>query len=286
MGEHGKHRPLVAALRIMAICAALGGSVLGAQAQCRQALALGLDVSRSVDAQEYRLQLDGLATALQSEDVRDAILASIETPIALFVYEWSDPTAQRVILPWTQITGAETLNGVAARLANTTRAGPNDPEFSADTPGQIGARTGSTGLGAAMEYAWYAFRSGPDCWKRTLDISGDGPNNSGIWPGETHERLASDRVTVNALVVAADPMQIGDARQAEIKELSSYFRSEVILGADAFVEAALGYVDYQRAMTRKLLRELQVFALGELPQLSNGPIRVAERFSTTRRVNQ
>lgn len=34
-----------------------------AQANCRLALALGLDVSGSVDSREYRLQLDGLANA-------------------------------------------------------------------------------------------------------------------------------------------------------------------------------------------------------------------------------
>ena len=34
-----------------------------ARAQCRQALLLALDVSGSVDAREYRLQLDGLAAS-------------------------------------------------------------------------------------------------------------------------------------------------------------------------------------------------------------------------------
>ncbi|MCX8955594.1 DUF1194 domain-containing protein, partial [Ruegeria sp. NA] len=37
--------------------------------ECRQALALGLDVSGSVDSREYRLQLDGLASALTRPEV-------------------------------------------------------------------------------------------------------------------------------------------------------------------------------------------------------------------------
>ena len=35
-----------------------------AQADCRQALALGLDVSGSVDSAEYALQMQGLANAV------------------------------------------------------------------------------------------------------------------------------------------------------------------------------------------------------------------------------
>jgi len=45
-----------------------------AQAACQQALAFGLDVSKSVDAEEYQLQLKGLAAALTSPDVTSSIL--------------------------------------------------------------------------------------------------------------------------------------------------------------------------------------------------------------------
>ena len=44
-------------------------------AACRQALALGLDVSGSVDTDEYRLQLDGLAAALTSPEVVSALIS-------------------------------------------------------------------------------------------------------------------------------------------------------------------------------------------------------------------
>ena len=46
-----------------------------AAAACRQALAIGLDISGSVDEAEYRLQLDGLASALLNPDVQKAFLA-------------------------------------------------------------------------------------------------------------------------------------------------------------------------------------------------------------------
>ncbi len=45
-----------------------------ADAACLQALALGLDVSGSVDAREYRQQIGGLAEALSDPRVRAAYL--------------------------------------------------------------------------------------------------------------------------------------------------------------------------------------------------------------------
>ena len=68
-----------------------------------------------------------------------------------------------------------------------------------------------------------------------------------------------------------DDPNLGDIRQAEIAELSSYFAAEVILGPDAFVQTALGFADYERAMAQKLLRELEGLVLSRLePQMSSG----------------
>ena len=58
MGEHGKHRALV---RRLAAALAL---VASPAAGCELALALAVDVSGSVEADEYRLQMDGIAAAL------------------------------------------------------------------------------------------------------------------------------------------------------------------------------------------------------------------------------
>ena len=46
-----------------------------AQEQCRLALLLGLDVSASVDREEYRLQMEGLAAALIEPSVVEAALS-------------------------------------------------------------------------------------------------------------------------------------------------------------------------------------------------------------------
>ena len=74
------------------------GLITTAEANCRQALALGLDVSGSVDAREYRLQLDGLAAAFGSAEVRAALLVLPSRPVEVLIFEWSGPTDQALVL--------------------------------------------------------------------------------------------------------------------------------------------------------------------------------------------
>ncbi|MBC6408568.1 MAG: DUF1194 domain-containing protein [Rhodobacteraceae bacterium] len=47
--------------------------------------------------------------------------------------------------------------------------------------------------------------------------------------------------------------RLGDIRQADISELSSYFNAYVILGPDVFIQVALGFEDCANEMTRKPL---------------------------------
>jgi len=217
-------------------------------AECRQALAIGLDVSGSVDLREYRLQLDGLVSALNHPDVVRKFMAMPEAPVAIMVYEWSGPDDQVILAPWTQINDRAALTGVSTLLANTERR--------ASTPG--------TALGQAMQFGAAQLALQPDCWKHTLDISGDGKSNLGQRPRDVKAGIAVQQVTVNALVIGADAPATGDQRQVEIGELSSYFRAEVITGPDAFVQTALGFEDYAGAMTLKLKRELEGLVIGRL----------------------
>ena len=46
-----------------------------------------MDVSGSVDADEYRLQLNGLANALLSPDVAEVLFLLPDAPVRLAVYE-------------------------------------------------------------------------------------------------------------------------------------------------------------------------------------------------------
>ena len=226
----------------------LSAPVTPAQAEGRQALAIGLDVSGSVDSREYALQSRGLANALRHPDVTAALLAMPAAPVELAVYEWSGPEYQKQVVGWTAITDQAALDGVTARL---------DAAHRADAPPV-------TGLGRAMEFGAALLQQRNACWKLTLDISGDGRSNSGLRPDQAKKRLAHLPMTLNALVIGSDADTGGDLRQVEIGELSSYFTAYVIFGPDAFVETALGFEQYEVAMVRKLKKELTGLAVSSL----------------------
>ncbi len=234
MGKYGKYRSLVGALALVSFA----GSAMAAP--CRQALALGLDVSGSVDANEYRLQLDGLAAALTDPMVRDTLLAMPQAPVRLTIYEWSAPGDQRLLLPWTDINDTATLTAIIGLLTATERA-PSGP---------------STALGMGMSFGAELLAEQYKCWKRTLDISGDGRSNTGPRPQDVADLPALAGITVNALVIGSGDESRGD--------LNIYFKTLVIRGPDAFTEEAHDFTAYERAMVRKLLRELQGLAVSEL----------------------
>ena len=70
-------------------CVLLACAPVPALADCRLALALALDVSSSVNAAEDRLQREGLAAALTSDEVVEAALALPGQEVTLAVFEWS-----------------------------------------------------------------------------------------------------------------------------------------------------------------------------------------------------
>lgn len=213
-------------------------------ADCRQALALGLDVSGSVDAGEYRLQMNGLAAALEHEDVLRAILSFPKTPVQVSVFEWSGPRHQRLLQNWVSLTDRAAVLGVANRLRATQRI-QADP---------------STGLGAAMIFG-QRLLSQQNCWVRTLDISGDGPANTGPRPQDVRHLAGFDGITINGLVIGA-----GDAKS----DLVAYYKELVIHGRGRFVEQAFGFQDYEEAMVRKLLRELQGMIVSQVEPDGSG----------------
>lgn len=226
MGEHGQYRALVGYPALLAATLAAGP----AAAECRLALLLALDVSASVDRSEDKLQRGGLARALIAPAVRDSFLAEPGRPVWLSIFEWSGPYSQAELLPWLEIASADDLELAAGAIASSDRSRDDMP----------------TALGYALGHAAGLFRDGPDCAARTLDISGDGRNNDSFPPATAYDAFEFDGITVNGLAIAS-----GEAG------LADYYRAEVIRGAGAFVIEAENYRDYERAMQRKLLRELQ-----------------------------
>lgn len=216
----------------------LAASLTAVEAQaCRIALVLALDVSTSVDAHEDRLQREGLANALLSPEVTEAILGG-GRPVALHAFEWSGQYAQDTLLDWTLIGTADELARAAETIRRSRRVEARQP----------------TALGAALLRAALSFREAPACDFRKIDISGDGVNNHAFPPGSAYGAVDFWGITVNGLVIGND----GDTRV-----VADYYRSEVLFGPGAFLELADDFEDFERAMRRKLVRELESRAVGQ-----------------------
>ncbi|MCR9069382.1 MAG: DUF1194 domain-containing protein [Rhodobacteraceae bacterium] len=217
--------------------ALLAASPAAAQDQCRLALQLALDVSASVDAAEYQLQLSGLASALLDPAVISGFLDG-PGPVALSIFEWSGRFQQDVLVDWTMITSEDDLTRIADRVLRATRTHQDFP----------------TAIGYALGFAATRFDSAPPCLFQTLDISGDGQNNDGFPPDAAYDHFDFSGITVNGLAIG------GAARMIE-----DYYATEIIRGPGAFVEYANNFNDFADTMRRKLERELRVLILGGLP---------------------
>lgn len=193
---------------------------------CNVALALTVDVSGSINDDEYRLQMDGLAAALQDSTVEDAI---INSNAALMLVQWTGGSRQAVSIPWQRMNTREDVIAFAARVAQTPRQWS---QF-------------STGIGNAMTFTAAQFGPVNDCARKVIDISGDGYSNEGSDPKLTGAKLAQLGFQINGLAIEGDAF-----------ELTEYYRFNVVNGDGAFVLTAETYADYPRAIWRKLLAEL------------------------------
>jgi len=233
------------------VLALVAGFAAPAAAECRLALVLGMDVSASVDAREYALMMNGTAAALMAPVVQAAALAG--PPVALAAFVWAGAREQAVVAEWALIDNPEALARFAARIAGFPRP-TGDP---------LGAWSGRTGVGAALLAAQTLLERAPDCAAQTIDLAGDGENNDGPEPAPLRAALPAG-VTVNALAVSGDlPLDHGTFAD-EGGQLSAWFAQNLLHGPGAFVESALDYDDFERAMTRKLLRELLPPLLGQV----------------------
>ena len=228
---------MVRAATLLAACL-LWAVTAQAQSACRLALVLALDVSSSVDAEEYALQRTGLAAALDAEEVRHAILTGAGGYVALSVYEWSGFNQHKLQLDWLALTSPAAIDRAVATLAGMERSHDNFP----------------TSIGPAIGYGATLLKRAPRCERRVIDVSGDGVNNYRYGPREAYRHFPLNDVTVNGLVILGDDPGV-----------LSYYGAEVLHGAGAFMVVAKGFDEFREAMTRKLYREINDIILGRVP---------------------
>lgn len=152
-------------------------------------LILAVDVSRSINLEEQKLQRSGYVAAFRDRAVIRAIKSGHLGRIAVAYVEWADATIQRVLVPWSVISSEETAIGFADRLASR----PFRPER-------------RTSISSMFDKARAMFASsGLDSFRRVLDLSGDGPNNNGGSVIKARNALIHSGVTINGLPILAGP---------------------------------------------------------------------------------
>lgn len=193
---------------------------------CDLALALAVDVSGSVDKQEYRIQMDGLAEALRDGVISEAL---VRGQAEIMLVQWTGSTRQQVTIPWTRIDSFEALDALADRVSA-------DPRI---------WRNYSTAIGEALGFVLPEFAKVGHCARHLIDLSGDGPSNEGMPPTEIHATLKQAGIVVNAIAI-----------EESEPDLTAYFYENVIVGDGAFVVTAAGFSEYPARIRKKLLREV------------------------------
>lgn len=196
------------------------------------ALVLAVDVSGSVNAERYALQMEGLAKAFEDPEVERTILSGPHRSMFVTLVEWSNTAA--VTIPWTLITSRADALAFADKVRHAPRG---DNEFTCM------ARALQLVEGKVLPFV-------PAPAERTIvDVSGDGHDNcnTSLPVDALRDRLVAGGVTINGL-----PILEGD----EAATLEAWYRAHVIGGNGAFLVPALGFKDFARAMRQKFIVEI------------------------------
>lgn len=237
--RHRRKHALCSLLAIPAALIFLLGLILSAVGQTARnsirvdlELVLAVDTSGSVDMAEYRLQMEGLVQAFRDPAVIAAIYGTGPSGIAVTVVHWSSASEQVQVVPWTQITDGASSRTFAAAIAAIPERSYRD----------------STGIGTALQFAERQIRRNRfEGRRKSIDVSGDGVNNSGIPPEIVRNGVTSSGITINGLAILN-----------ETPHLHRYYATNVIGGAGAFVMTVSSYRDIVAGMRAKLLREISI----------------------------
>ena len=221
-------------------------------------LALAADVSRSIDAAKFQLQRDGYTAAVSDSRVLDTIRAGRTGRIGLTFIEWSGVGAQRVVIDWMAIGDAASAKEFGDRLL--------------ESPRSFADRTSISG---AIEFAMAQLARAPfSAARQTIDISGDGTNNSGRDVAELRDQAVAKGITVNGLAILSEtPLPWNPEHTNPPGGLQHYYRNNVIGGPGAFVMVAKNFDSFGEAIISKLIAEV---AQAQEPR-SQGPQRAAAR---------
>lgn len=241
--------------------ALLGAGLLAAPACAAEdgvatALVVSVDVSGSVDETRFRLQMEGIAGALETPAVLAAITGN---PGGIFfaMVTWADEAELSV--GWRRIASKADAKAAAALVRGVPR---QTGDFTC--VGRMMAAVTASVLPALPVQAD----------RVVVDVSGDGADNC-TEPDtlrQQRQALLATGATVNGLpiLVPGENDVVGAGafrapgyglREMPIQEdarvsLEQWYRANVVGGPGAFILAAQGYGDFARALRQKFVIEI------------------------------
>jgi hypothetical protein len=218
-------------------------------------LVLAADVSRSIDQPKFQLQREGYIAAIADKRVLEAISSGRHRRIAVCYVEWSGVGSQRLVVDWTMIDGPDAARKFGDQLV--------------ELPRSFAERTSISG---GIDFAMSVLARAPyESARRTIDVSGDGTNNSGRDVNLARDDALAKGVTINGLVILSDrPMAWNPEHTNPPGGLAEYYRTHVIGGPSAFVLVAEDFNSFGQAIVKKLIAEIAEWLPAEGPRTSPG----------------
>lgn len=200
-------------------------------------LVLAVDVSRSIDEDEARLQREGYRNAVSDPRVLEVIRRGMIGAIGLAYIEWAGFEFQRLVLPWTRISRQREADAWSSALAEAPRSSLS-----------------WTSISGGIDFARRTLAEAPfEGTRRVIDVSGDGVNNSGRPAEAARDEAVAQGIIINGLPIINDRPSFG--RMPAIP-LDQYFQQSVIGGPGAFMIVAEDFDAFGTAVRRKLIREI------------------------------
>lgn len=210
-------------------------------------LVLAIDVSGSVDDEEFALVKRGYQAAFEDERIIQAIQSGPTGRIAVTVLLWAGLHDGEGWYPRAEIASVMILWRVISDTASSRQLG-NDIALLErfDSSGSF------TCVGGVLKLATAVLASSPYAsHHQIIDVSGNGPDD-GLPDCLSDLRVERDIVLEKGIVINGLP--ILDPK--EQKDVVIFYREQVVGGAGSFFVVAQSFEQFKEAILAKLLREL------------------------------
>jgi len=191
-------------------------------------LVLAADVSRSIDNDEFKLQREGIATALQSPEVLRAIRSGPIGAIAISFVEWSGSGEQNVVLDWSVIRDEEGAAVVADQILKAPRS-----------------FVGRTSISEGIDFS-----------VKRLEASGMASTRRIT---EARDDALARGIVINGLAIINLNPNFGYLAHTQPPGgLPNYYRENVMGGPGSFVLQIEDFHSFAQAMVQKLVQEISM----------------------------